>query len=57
MEKNEDGTPTPDETAELDEITVLDPLFTLIRAAPEAAQAVLTWVAVERRSQTCRDVD
>ncbi|HEX6798336.1 MAG TPA: hypothetical protein VF116_11560 [Ktedonobacterales bacterium] len=32
MEKNEDGTLTAAETAELDEITVLDQLFTLIRA-------------------------
>lgn len=32
MEKNEEGTLTADETAELDEITVLDQLFTLIRA-------------------------
>ncbi len=32
MEKNEEGTLAPDETAELDEITVLDQLFTLIRA-------------------------
>jgi hypothetical protein len=32
MEKNADGTLTPAETAELDEITVLDQLFTLIRA-------------------------
>jgi hypothetical protein len=32
MDKNEDGTLTPDETTELDEITVLDQLFTLIRA-------------------------
>jgi len=32
MERNEAGTLTPDETAELDEITVLDQLFTLVRA-------------------------
>jgi hypothetical protein len=32
LEKNEDGTLTPEETAELDEVTVLDQLFTLIRA-------------------------
>ena len=32
MEKNSDGTLTPEEAAELDEITVLDQLFTLIRA-------------------------
>ena len=32
MEKNEDGTRSADETAELDEITVLDQLFTLVRA-------------------------
>ena len=32
MAKNEDGTLTPDETAELDEITVLDQLFSLVRA-------------------------
>jgi hypothetical protein len=32
MEKNEGGTLTPDETAELDEITLLDQLFTLVRA-------------------------
>ena len=32
MEKNEDGSLTPEETAELDEITVLDQLFTLVRA-------------------------
>ena len=32
MDKNEDGTLTADETAELDEIAVLDRLFTLIRA-------------------------
>ena len=43
MAKNEDGTLTPDETAELDEITVLDQLFTLIRArllpqSPQDAQ-------------------
>ena len=31
MDKNEDGTLTSDEVAELDEITVLDRLFTLIR--------------------------
>lgn len=32
MEKNKSGVLTPDEAAELDEITVLDQLFTLIRA-------------------------
>lgn len=32
MERNESGTLTPDEVAELDEITVLDQLFTLVRA-------------------------
>ncbi len=32
MERNESGTLTSDEAAELDEITVLDQLFTLIRA-------------------------
>jgi hypothetical protein len=32
MDKNEDGTLTPDERTELDEITMLDQLFTLIRA-------------------------
>lgn len=32
MEKNENGMLTPDEVAELDEITVLDQLFTLVRA-------------------------
>jgi hypothetical protein len=32
MEKDEESTLTPEETAELDEITVLDQLFTLIRA-------------------------
>ncbi len=32
MERNEAGTLTPDEVAELDEITVLDQLFTLVRA-------------------------
>ena len=31
-EKNEDGTLSAQETVELDEITVLDQLFTLIRA-------------------------
>ena len=32
MEKNKDGALTPEEAAELDEITVLDQLFTLVRA-------------------------
>jgi hypothetical protein len=32
LEKNEDGTLTPEESTELDEVTVLDQLFTLIRA-------------------------
>ena len=32
MEKNANSTLTPAETAELDEITILDQLFTLIRA-------------------------
>ena len=32
LDKNEDGALTPDEIAELDEITLLDQLFTLIRA-------------------------
>ncbi|MGH2516198.1 MAG: hypothetical protein ACRDHP_11135 [Ktedonobacterales bacterium] len=32
MEKNESGALTADESTELDEITVLDQLFTLIRA-------------------------
>ena len=32
MEKNVEGTLTSEETAELDEITLLDQLFTLIRA-------------------------
>lgn len=32
IDKNAEGTLTPDETTELDEITVLDQLFTLIRA-------------------------
>jgi hypothetical protein len=32
LEKNENGTLTPEESAELDEVTVLDQLFTLIRA-------------------------
>lgn len=36
LEKNQDGTLTPDETIELDEITVLDQLFTLIRARRES---------------------
>lgn len=36
MEKNEDGTLTPAETAELDESTVLDLLFTLLRAHASA---------------------
>lgn len=35
MEKNEDGRLTADETAELDEISVLDRFFTLIRARIE----------------------
>ena len=32
MDRNRDGTLTADESTELDEITVLDQLFTLIRA-------------------------
>jgi hypothetical protein len=32
MERHEDGTLSSEETTELDEITVLDQLFTLIRA-------------------------
>jgi hypothetical protein len=32
LEKNEDGTLTPDESSDVDEVTVLDQLFTLIRA-------------------------
>lgn len=42
MAKHEDGTLSPDEAAELDEITVLDQIFTLIRAylAPPAALPV-----------------
>lgn len=39
MDKNADGTLTPTETAELDEITVLDQLFTLIRAHLMAGDA------------------
>jgi hypothetical protein len=32
MDKNEEGTLSPDEATELDEITMLDHLFTLVRA-------------------------
>ncbi|HEY7779432.1 MAG TPA: hypothetical protein VIC85_04390 [Ktedonobacterales bacterium] len=41
MERHEDGALSSEETAELDEITVLDQLFTLIRArlAPPSSSA------------------
>lgn len=36
IEKNDESTLTPEETAELDEITILDQLFTLIRGRVRA---------------------
>ncbi|HEV2235138.1 MAG TPA: hypothetical protein VGR57_00620 [Ktedonobacterales bacterium] len=39
MARRMDGTLTPDESAELDEITVLDQLFTLVRARLQDGQS------------------
>jgi hypothetical protein len=38
LAKQEEGALTPDESAELDEVTVLDQLFTLVRARLLSAQ-------------------